>query len=315
MNRPEDIIYRIGQTLLSWIHHPEPLQPQDNLSSTIESSLVEIFNRLSAKARQGSLDPRVRIELLRNRMSSDPEDAGYHEKAGWIKLGVLGTVVNPLTWGHLLLLIGAFDILDLDVATILVHGAILHKPCEDAFPESARLHMAEMLIRPHLEPVIRFSDIGSGVDSGKSSEEVIQHIFKANPNRKIVIHALSGFERYDIFKAKLSKYYYFIDKYQMMRHPNRKLIFNVVGRFSKTEMPTEFEMDAISAELAKEHGFQEHIAVHLYEDIIDLGTSSSLYRKTIDPRLVPSPLHQYIVKELIGQNLSIDQQGKDDLGD
>lgn len=292
----ENKLTEIWKTVKSWVDHSALSPSSVKRTARIDCLLTEIFDKMLEKVRNGKLEPRIAINLLQPASDvSQYHGKTYREKFEFIHLGVLGTVGNPLTWGHLLPLFASFNFIDLDTATILIHGAIRHKLASDAYSEEHRLNMARMLLQP-LEPLIRFSNLGSGEDSGKQSEEVIHQIFAVNPNRKIAIHFLTGFEGLDILTAKLGNFYKYACEYKLHAHPVRNLSIHLVGRLSGNGMLSENELNNLSKGLAWCYGMSKPIPVFLHRETdLDLGTSSTYYRSNCDPSLVPLPVHMYIM--------------------
>lgn len=295
----EQLLKAVEANLRSWLAEVRRVQAHDKLTSRIEGLLNGILSSMYAKIRMGELNPHVTLNLLRTLAGPARPLARVPEGSGWTEIAVLGTVGNPITWGHLVVVLGAFEVLHINVATMLIHGAILHKPAEDAYPESARLSMAKLLIVPHLEPFVRFCDFGSGPESGKTSEEVLHKIFDANRGRRIALRSLTGFEGWSAFQAKLVRYYQHAKRYRLEEHADRQLTIHVLGRLATDEVPDEGGLNALSARVAAEHGLRSPLRVYLHpQRNLDLGTSSTDYRRTRDARLVPAPLHRFIVNEL-----------------
>lgn len=273
---------------------PQVAQKKESFLAILYHAAQERLDSIASKTAKGKLKIFARMNLMNLSPEKQSGELDYPDEE--IKVVLMTSTANPLTWGHILTPLVAMDELNADFIVLQAHGKMEHK--EKLYPSERvsvahRHHMVRESI-DRLSPLMRYTDLGSEDDDSLEAAAQMHRLLALNPNRKVHIFFLIGAES----EARMNKY--IRQHYQMFKennfghNPNHKITFTVTQRGEYGKRVTLEELLAISRQAQKELACEQFLDIALIQHPhMDLGVASTYYRVTQDGAFVPKPVHEF----------------------
>ncbi|MDD5566276.1 MAG: aminotransferase class III-fold pyridoxal phosphate-dependent enzyme, partial [Candidatus Omnitrophica bacterium] len=246
---------------------------------------------ISAKVADGRINPFINLALCKDANGSN-EEPGFEEAQREIALGFLPIAANPLSWGHILIAFMSMNILSLDAAIYRVQGEIRYKnlPESDRVPVKDRHSIVKRVVK-ELRPLIRYTDLGSEPNNELEGFEEMYRFLELNASRKIHMYYLIGIENRERVMKYMRQHYGLMLRYSL--NPNHRVTVGWIQRGEYGATITQEELGRISQDVKEETGSDKTLDVVLVKDPdIDLNVTSTYYRNSHDPAIVPSIIDQ-----------------------
>jgi hypothetical protein len=259
---------------------------QWKLRQAFDASLTGLEHFLAT----GKTDPSVAINPLAS-------DRALYQCTGEkvCRIGVFPFTANPMHWGHLIRTLDCIRLLKLDTLVVLPHGKVEHKelaPRDDA-PAALRHQMVREVVRT-FEPLLRYTDVA--LPNSYLGERNVHELCRRNPHLKAQWVCIWGAEtcvRHEFILKKLIEYG---GESGATCNPNHNLELAVVLGGSGTPGPSQNELSGIAAIC----GFcwpTTYLEDDPTSSLRGFWISSTDYRTSRDPDLVPPSVHATAVRE------------------
>jgi nicotinic acid mononucleotide adenylyltransferase len=266
---------------------------EESFSSRLLRAFEKAFTMVMESAQAGRIDPFV--DLVSTKYGPEAGEASVHEIDRPIRAGFLALASNPLWWGHLLVALMAQGDLDLDTVVFRVQGQIDYKDVAEENRVSVKArHRTTKTVLAHFYPLFRYTDLGSEPDNSREGADELHRYFSLNQDRAVHLYYLVGAEN----RERVSKYsgqqYRAAKRHGFGRNPKHRLTIAWIQRGQYGAQISEGELAALSDRARESAGYPAQIPFALVQDShIDLGASSTQYRDSHDPVIVPSAIDRY----------------------
>ena len=273
---------------------PQVAQKKESFLAIFYHAVQERLDSIEKKASEGKIRIFARMNLMHLSPRTKSGKLDYPDEE--IKVALMTSTANPLTWGHILTPLVAMDELNADFIVLQAHGKMEHK--EKLYP-SERVSVAHrhQMVREsidRLSPLMRYTDLGSEDDDALEAAAQMHRLLALNPDRKIHIYLLIGAESEARMNKYIRQHYDMFKKYNFGRNPNHKITFAVTQRGEYGRKVTLEELLDISRQAQKESGSEPFLDIALIQHPhMDLGVASTYYRVTQDGAFVPKPVHDF----------------------
>ncbi|GAG63716.1 unnamed protein product, partial [marine sediment metagenome] len=268
-------------------------EKKESFLSRFYHAMARTFENITAKAKEGRIDPFLRVNLLK--YSKEEEEIPLHDAEREIKIGFFPIAANPLNWGHILPPLMSMNALELDTIILRVQGEISYKKllaCERVSVKDRHFTVNEAI--KGLYPLVRYTDLGSEENNEREGSDEMHRFLKLNAERKIHLYYLIGAEDEQRMWNYMRQQYEFFGKYNFGINPNHRVTFAVMQRDEYGATVTLKDLEDISRQVQKEFGQKQFLNIALVQDPdIDLHVSSTYYRNTQDGAFVPKIVHDF----------------------
>lgn len=207
-----------------------------------------------------------------------------------LKIGLFPSTLNPIHWGHLLIGLQCVARLQLDMMVFLVHGEIKHKVFPKNSPPDWQRHQLAKEALEHWNPLFRYSDVA--LSNSKKGEESLHDFRRLNASHELDLYCIWGAETKDRLRSIIEALVAHDSPSDIKDVPHR-LILSVVTR-DKSERDSDIPTALECRKIAMDKGLSWDM------EILELDTlpvSSTEYRDTGNPALVPRSVHEFVTRE------------------
>jgi nicotinic acid mononucleotide adenylyltransferase len=205
------------------------------------------------------------------------------------QVGVLPVTGNPLHWGHILAALMSIRQLRLSAVVFLVQGEITQKSfLPDQLIETAGRHRLVKTVLDDFAPLLRYSDVG--MRSAKGGAEAIHDLSRLNRDRAIDFVYLFAAETPGRLWRVLNNLRYYADKARCSAPATHTMSIGLLER-DRGAAPTDADIAAI----AEACGIRWKIHRVVDSSKVIAQISSTRYRESLDPALVPPQVHEYVI--------------------
>lgn len=261
--------------------------------SRLYHTLNRTFQSLDKKIIAGEIDPFVKLKS--RKFSREKGASQFHSVNRPIRAGFFAFGANPLWWGHILVTLMAAEQLNLDTVIWRAQGEIRYKD----FPETDRVpvkdrHEITQKVLTDFFPLFRYTDLGSEPDSEREGADEMQRYFALNPKTKLHLYYLIGVESPARLRKYFPQHYEAVKKYRWGGNPHHQYSIGWIQRGEYGAKITVEDLQKMSARYRKRHRFNQTLGCALVKDRdIDLQVSSTYYRNTHDPAILPRLVDQH----------------------
>ncbi|MDD4980957.1 MAG: ATP-binding protein, partial [Candidatus Omnitrophica bacterium] len=261
--------------------------------SRLYHALDRTFQGIAKQINEGKINPFVQLNTLK--YSEQPHDK-YTEKLDRpLRIGFLPIAANPYNRGHELIAFMCINVLSLDVLVYRVQGEIRYKslPESDRVPVKDRHEIMGEVVK-RLQPLIRKTDLGSEPNNEREGFEELYRFLKLNTQHRIQAYYLLGVENRERVIKYAKQHYEISSKYAP--YPNHTINVGWIQRGEYGARINMSELAGIYNEIGIQRGLGEDIPVGLAlvkDPDIDLNVSSTYYRNSHDPAIVPYIIHEH----------------------
>jgi hypothetical protein len=259
----------------------------------IQHAFGKAFATVMKIAEQGRIDPFG--DLVSTRYAPETGRIELHALDRPIRAGFLALAGNPLWWGHILVALMSQGICKLDTVVFRVQGQIEYKDVSrsDRVPIQVRHNLVKIVLA-NFYPLLRYTDLGSEPGNKWEGADELHRYFALNQDRALHIFYLLGVESRERVIKYLTQHYKAVKAYDFGRNSEHQLTIGWIQRGKYGTQITESELKDLSIQVQQQVGYPDPIPSVLIQDPhIDLGVSSSYYRDTHDPTIVPRFIDAY----------------------
>ena len=272
---------------------PITSQKETPFLDRMQHAFDEAFATVMKIAEQGQIDPFG--DLVSNKYGSEAHRTELHAIDRPIRAGFLALAGNPLWWGHILVALMSQGICKLDTVVFRVQGQIEYKDVSrsDRVPVQIRHNLVKEVLAKFY-PLLRYTDLGSEPGNKWEGADELHRYFALNKHRALHIFYLLGAESRERVVKYLTQHYEAAKVHDFGRNREHQLTIGWIQRGKYGTQITESELKDLSAQVQQQVKYPDPIPSVLIQDpSIDLGVSSSYYRDTHDPTIVPRIIDVY----------------------
>ena len=182
-------------------------RPSDEFLPRLYRTFKRTLSEVAFKAERGSVDPFARIRTMKH--GKEIYNTKTHDMIDRpVNVGYLAISSTPPIWGHLLVAAMSMNILNLDMVVIRGQGEIGYKRLKPENRVSIRdRHEITKKILTDLDPVFRYTDLGSEPGSRIEGFEEMVNFLVLNRGRRINIVYLISIENEKRVRSYIELHY------------------------------------------------------------------------------------------------------------
>jgi hypothetical protein len=231
------------------------------------------------------IDPRFVLNTSETAVGLPARDSGQIKA----QVGVLPVTANPLHWGHILAALMSIHQLRLSAVIFLVQGEMTQKSfLPDQLIETAARHRLVKTVLDDFAPLLRYSDVG--MRNAKGGAEAIHDLSRLNRETPIDFVYLFAAETPGRLWRVLNNLRYYGDKARCSVAATHTMSIGLLER-DRGAAPTDADIAAV----AEACGIRWELHRVVDSSKVIARISSTWYRESLDPALVPAQVHGYVM--------------------